>query len=69
MPRLFYILSRHKIPTLTAGTGDLVLEDIIDIASDCKTRVLDDENLVRAIKMREPELRFCYVVEVKELSL
>ena len=56
------------MPTLITGTGDLVLEDIIDIASDDKTRVIDDERALNTLRSRNADLKYCYVVEVSELN-
>jgi hypothetical protein len=61
MPRRIYILSRLKMPALETGPGELVLEDMIDIASDRSTRIVDDENTARTLKSIHRELKHCYV--------
>lgn len=69
MIRRFFILSRFKMPTLRSGPGDLLFEDIIDIASDKFTRILDKEADIREVQARHPELQYCFVFETKQYPL
>ena len=63
----FHLLSKYKIHSLDDGYGDLVIDDLLEIVKDSRTRIVDKDELATEIFGVDSAVRYHYLIKIEEL--
>ena len=62
----FHLLTYYKLQSLETGTGDMLIDDIIEATHQDTTRIIDDSNIADEIFYSDNNLKYRYRISIEK---